>query len=127
MIDPVPENGVLLYDDSCGICRHWVLRWSRTLRRNGFEVAPLQSDWVPEKLNIRAGALTEDVRLLLPDGRQIQGADVYRYAMKRIWWAYPVYLLSVTPLLHFLFNGAYRAFADHRHRVSRLCGIAPPR
>jgi len=127
MYDPSPGKGVLLYDDSCGACRRLVLRWSRTLQRNGFDVAPLQSDWVSEQLNIRPGALTEDVRLLLPDGKQIRGADVYRYAMKRIWWAYPIYLLSVTPLLNLLFNGAYRTFADHRHRFSGLCGLTPPR
>jgi hypothetical protein len=43
--------------------------------------------------------------------------------MRRIWWAYPLYLLSVTPLLRGAFDRAYRAFADRRHHVSRLCRL----
>ncbi|HTY59698.1 MAG TPA: DUF393 domain-containing protein [Bacteroidota bacterium] len=122
-----PEYGVLLYDDACGVCRRWIVLWRRTLRRNGIDIAPLQSGWVAERLHLRDADLTEDVRLLLPGGSQIRGADVYRYAMKRIWWTYPLYLISVLPFLNTLFDRAYRSFADHRHRISRLCGLAPPR
>jgi predicted DCC family thiol-disulfide oxidoreductase YuxK len=121
--DPPREGGWILYDDSCGICRRWIPFWERTLRRRGFEVAPLQSPWVAEKLHIDPFRLTEDVRLLLPDGRHIQGADVYRYAMKRIWWAYPLYLFSVLPLMRHAFDRGYRTFARHRHQVSRLCRL----
>ena len=67
--------------------------------------------------------LTEDLRLLLSDGRRVQGADVYRFAMKRIWWAYPLYLFFVTPFLRSAFDRGYRSFARHRHQVSRLCRL----
>jgi predicted DCC family thiol-disulfide oxidoreductase YuxK len=76
-----------------------------------------------EKLKLDTGELTEDLRLLLSDGRQVQGADVYRYAMKRIWWAYPLYLFSVLPLTRHAFDRGYTTFAKHRHQVSRLCGL----
>jgi predicted DCC family thiol-disulfide oxidoreductase YuxK len=115
--------GWILYDDSCGICRRWVPFWAATLRRRGFEIAPLQAEWVMEKLKLDTGELTEDLRLLLSDGRQVQGADVYRYAMKRIWWAYPLYLFSVLPLTRHAFDRGYTTFAKHRHQVSRLCGL----
>ena len=115
--------GWILYDDSCGICRRWVPFWAGTLRRSGFEIAPLQAGWVAEKLNLDAGELTEDLRLLLSDGRLVRGADVYRYAMKRIWWGYPLYLLSVLPILKHAFDWGYRTFAKHRHLVSRLCRL----
>jgi hypothetical protein len=97
--------------------------WEGTLRRRGFDVAPLQAAWVAGKLRIDPLRLTEDVRLLLPDGRQVQGADVYRFAMKRIWWAYPLYAFSVAPLLRDAFDWGYRTFAKHRHDVSRLCRL----
>jgi predicted DCC family thiol-disulfide oxidoreductase YuxK len=43
--------------------------------------------------------------------------------MRRIWWAYPIYLLSMLPLLRYLFDGAYRAFADNRYHFSRSCEL----
>jgi predicted DCC family thiol-disulfide oxidoreductase YuxK len=115
--------GWILYDDSCGFCRRWVPFWKGTLRRRGFDIAPLQAEWVAAKLKIEGGEITEDLRLLLSDGKQVQGADVYRFAMKRIWWAYPLYLISVTPFLRNAFDRGYRTFAKHRHQVSRLCSL----
>ena len=118
-----PPDGWVLYDDSCGVCRRWVPFWEKTLRRRGFAVAPLQAGWVADMLVLDGSALTDDVRLLLRDGSTIRGADVYRFAMKRIWWARPLYLLSVMPGLREVFDRAYAAFAKHRHAVSRFCGL----
>ena len=114
--------GWLLYDDGCGICRAGVLRWAGALRRRGFDVAPLQSPWVRQRVGETPDLLT-DVRLLLDDGRQLRGADVYRHLTRRFWWAWPIYLLSVTPGVRLLFDRAYRAFADNRHHLSRSCRL----
>jgi hypothetical protein len=67
--------------------------------------------------------LLAEVRLLLVDGTQIRGAEVYRYAMKRIWWAWPVYWISVMPGVRRLFDWGYRSFAANRFRVSAACGL----
>ena len=115
--------GWILYDDECGFCDRWVPFWENTLRRKGFGIAPLQADWVQERLGPERGSLLDDLRLLLADGSQVRGADVYRYAMRRIWWAYPTYVLSVTPILRSIFDRSYRAFAENRYRVSRACGL----
>lgn len=115
--------GWILYDGDCGFCSRWVPFWEKALRRRGFAIAPLQSDWVRARLGVEPAKLTDDLRLLLGDGTQIQGADVYRYAMRRIWWAYPAYLLSIAPLSRALFDRAYRAFAANRYRVSHVCGL----
>jgi predicted DCC family thiol-disulfide oxidoreductase YuxK len=115
--------GWILYDDSCGFCRRWIPFWESALRRRGFDIAPLQADWVREKLHLNEVELLRDLRLLLADGSQICGADVYRYAMRRIWWAWPAYLFSVTPGLHNVFNWGYRKFATNRFRVSSACGL----
>ncbi len=118
--------GWVLYDDSCGFCRRWVPFWKRTLQKRGFLIAPLQSEWVEEKLGASPEETLEDLRLLLTDGRQVRGADVYRYVMKRIWWARPLYLLSVAPILRKAFDWGYRTFATNRYRISRSCRLPGP-
>jgi predicted DCC family thiol-disulfide oxidoreductase YuxK len=115
--------GWILYDDSCGICRRWVPFWENTLRARGFEIAPLQADWVRQKLSLNETELVQDLRLLLADGKLISGADTYRYAMKRIWWVYPVYLFSIAPIGRAVFDWSYRKFAANRHRLSEACGL----
>jgi predicted DCC family thiol-disulfide oxidoreductase YuxK len=119
--------GWVLYDDSCGFCRRWIPFWSDTLCKRGFAIAPLQSDWVGQKLNVPYADLLFDLRLLLADGRQLRGADVYRFVMRRIWWAYPLYLLSVAPVLRRVFDWSYRTFANNRYRISRACRLSASR
>ena len=118
-----PATGWILYDDSCGFCRRWAPFWEDALRRRGFGIAPLQADWVRSRLQIAEDRLLDDLRLLLADGTHLAGPAAYRYAMRRIWWAWPLYLVSVTPGLRGLCNLAYRKFANNRHRVSETCGL----
>ena len=120
MSEPI---GFILYDDSCGFCRRWVPPLETVLRKRGFEIAPLQSKWVAERLNSSQEDLLSDLRLLLADGRQLRGADVYRYLMRRIWWAWPLYALSSAPLLRNIFDWGYRSFANNRYWFSRACRL----
>jgi predicted DCC family thiol-disulfide oxidoreductase YuxK len=118
--------GWVLFDGSCGFCRSWVVYWAGTLRKRGFEIAPLQEKWVRERLGAPAEEdLLLDLRLLLDGGRQLRGAEAYRYVMRRIWWAYPLYLLSIAPILRHLFDWGYRSFADNRYHFSRSCRLPP--
>ena len=57
-----------------------------------------------ERLKASHEDLLFDLRLLLADGAQVRGADVYRYLMRRIWWAYPLFLLLAAPLLRNAFD-----------------------
>jgi predicted DCC family thiol-disulfide oxidoreductase YuxK len=118
-----PSRGWVLYDDSCGFCRRWVPFWATTLRRRGYDIAPLQSKWVSEHFKLPHDELIHDLRLLLVDGTRVQGADVYRHLMRQIWWAYPLYLLACTPVLRRIFDLCYRSFATNRFRFSRACGL----
>jgi len=43
--------------------------------------------------------------------------------MRRIWWAYPLYLLSCAPILRQIFDRSYRTFATHRFRISAALGL----
>ena len=121
--DQTEPRGWVLYDAECGVCHRTVPFFGETLRKRGFEIAPLQSDWVRERIGILADDQLNYMRLLLPDGRQVLGADVYRYMMKRVWWSYPIYLLSVLPLLRTVFDWAYRTFAENRYWVARTCAL----
>ena len=118
-----PREGWVLFDGACGICSRWVPFWGPTLRRLGLDIAPLQSVWVPERTGLASDEITRDLRLLRPDGSLISGSEVYRYVMRRVWWAYPLYLLSEAPGLRQLFDRSYRTFARHRLPISTSCGL----
>jgi predicted DCC family thiol-disulfide oxidoreductase YuxK len=118
-------KGWVLYDGACGFCSRWAPLWRRALAKRGFLIAPLQADWVASKFNLTEDELAADFRLLLADGEKLAGAEVYRYLMRRIWWAKPFYLLSILPGFRQLFDAGYRAFADNRHRISRACRLSP--
>jgi predicted DCC family thiol-disulfide oxidoreductase YuxK len=120
--NPAPV-GWVLYDGSCGFCREWVPFWAPAMRRRGIEIAPLQAEWVREKLGLAPDETLRDIRLLFSDGRQVSGPDVYREVMRRIGWARPFYLLSRAPGLRAVFDRCYRLFAKNRHRISRACGL----
>lgn len=121
--EPNPA-GWILYDDSCGICRRWVPFWEKTLQRRGFAIVPLQAQWVRTQIKLDERELMRDLRLLLPNGELISGADTYRYAMRRIWWALPLYWFSIAPGGRRLFNLGYRRFADNRFALSNVCGLS---
>jgi predicted DCC family thiol-disulfide oxidoreductase YuxK len=116
--------GWVLYDDTCGFCGRWVPLWSRSLRSRGFNIAALQAAWVRQRLSLNETELLRDIRLLLVDGRRLDGASAYRYVMRGIGWAFPLYLASNLPLLRQAFDWAYRTFARNRFWFSSACGLA---
>jgi predicted DCC family thiol-disulfide oxidoreductase YuxK len=121
---PAPTVWVL-YDGACGFCSRWVPFWKNTLARRSIGIATLQEPWVAERLEAKGVAtenLLDDLRILVDATDElIEGADAYRWAFRRIWWAMPLWLLSVTPGLRRLFDRSCRAFAENRYRVSRAC------
>jgi predicted DCC family thiol-disulfide oxidoreductase YuxK len=123
--DAAPYKDWVLYDDSCGFCNRWIPFWAATLSRQGLGTAPLQADWVSERLKASPAELIQDLRLSFRDGSQIVGADVYRYVMRRIWWAWPLYVISIAPVASRIFDWSYRTFAANRYRVSQACRLGP--
>src|SRR3982751_1741745 len=117
-------QGTVLYDAACGLCRRLARRWTPALERYGFTVAPLQSPWVPSRTGLDEHEPVAEIRLIRVDGELISGPDVYRAIMRRIWWAYPGYLLSLAPGLRRLFDWTYRTVARHRGAISASCGLS---
>jgi len=97
--------------------------WEPALIKRGFRIAPLQAEWVSKKLGLPPQRLLDDLRLLFSNGQMLQGADVYRHVMRRIWWAFPVYLFSVLPGTRMLFDWGYRQFARNRYCISNACRL----
>jgi predicted DCC family thiol-disulfide oxidoreductase YuxK len=120
------QVGWVLYDGACGVCARWVPAWRGQLARIGLGIAPLQGRWVAERMRMPPAELSKDLRLLFDDGTHLAGAEVYRYAMKRLWWARPFYALSIAPGLRWVFDRTYRGFADRRLRISAACRLSPP-
>lgn len=121
----VKPRGWVLYDGSCGFCAWWIPVWRKTITNSGYDVAPLQSEWVQKKLNLSAEELSRDIRLLLSDDTLISGADAYIYGMKQVWWSWPIGWLLGLPLLRQLTWKAYRIFNRNRFLVSKVCGLKP--
>lgn len=115
--------GVILYDGQCGFCSRWAKFWARTLARHGFTIASMDEPWVAAKIRMSREDLFQDIRLLTNDGRLVSGADVYLYASRRIWWAWPFYAIFSLPGFNRLIYTGYRWFARHRHRISSACRL----
>ncbi len=124
-------SAFVLYDGACGFCSRWVPFWKPTLEKRGIGIATLQEPWVAARLaatGIPAAGQLDDLRILVePTNEVVSGADAYRWAFRRIWWATPLWLLSITPGLRRLFDRGYRLFAENRYRVSKTCRLEPPR
>ena len=91
------------------------------LRCRGFEIETLQADWIPEALCIARDKVLNDIRLLTSDGVSYAGADVYLFAAKRIWWAWPFGVLFSLPGFNWMIWAGYRRFAANRQCVSGYC------
>ena len=118
-------KGWVLYDGLCGFCAWWIPFWQKTIQRTGYDIAPLQTKWVREKLNLNEELLNKDIVLLFADGRRLVGADAYIFGMKTVWWSSPIgYLLSIPPFrqLTWLF---YKLFNRNRFFVSKVCRLKP--
>ena|ERR1051326_8451904 len=116
-----PKIGWVLYDGACGFCSWWVPKWKNLLERHGFQIAPLQSDWVKKKVLLPEAELLSELRLLLVNGGLVSGADAYLFVMKKIWWGWPIAMFFSLPGFKQLFWWGYRTFASNRYLVSNVC------
>lgn len=95
----------------------------KLLTSRGFKTAPLQSAWVKDKIPMTDEQLVEDILMLTPGEKIVRGADVYRAIMKKVWWLYPFFLLSLVPGLNYIFNWSYKTFNKNRHLISKTCQL----
>ncbi len=119
----LPREGWILYDGGCGFCFRWVHLWERVVERRGFVVKDLQSAFADGSLPIPQGNLLDDILVLTRSGKLESGADAYLYVSRRIWWAWPFYVIFRLPGFHWLLWRGYRWFNQNRYRISRHCPL----
>jgi len=116
-------KGYVLYDAKCGFCSWWIPFCKRTINNAGYDIAPLQSDWVRERLHLNESELANDIRVLLSDGTRIDGADAYIHGIKQLWWSFPVGMILGLPGFRQLTWLIYRFFNRNRFLLSKMCRL----
>lgn len=115
------RRGWVLYDAECAFCTRWMARLEKAIVRRQFQLAPLQTPWVNERLGLAQSSTPDEIKLLTVEGSVFGGADALIYLARLIWWAWPVYLLARLPGAKPLLRAAYRAVARRRHCLSGGC------
>lgn len=126
MVDASWLRGWVLYDGDCALCRRWIVRFEPALTRRGFDLAPLQTPWVQECLDLPEHELLASMRVLTPDGRDFAGADALIFLAKHFWWAWPLYAASHLPVLRSVLRRSYGWLAARRHCHRGTCAYAAP-
>lgn len=72
------DQPILIYDDSCGFCRKWVMRLKRWDTRDRIRLLPLQADEAPRIAGVPRERLELAAHLVRPDGRVFAGAAAAR-------------------------------------------------
>jgi len=113
-----PAKGWILYDGECGFCFRWVRLWKNVVEARGFALKDLQSASADRSFQISPANLLNDILILTPDGNLAAGDDVYLFAARQIWWAWPFYALFSLPGFNWMLWRGYRWFNRNRYRIS---------
>lgn len=119
----VSVAGWLFYDGECPLCCASARRVEPILARHHFQLRTLQSPEAPLRLGLSGRALLRETRLLLPDGRRLDGADALLEIARHIAWAWPLWFVSHIPGARHLLRAAYRVVAANRHCSSGACRL----
>lgn len=110
-----PALRVVLYDDACGMCLRTVARLRPLLEPRGFRFEPFPD-----------GVEKIEMKLLLPSGMVIGGADAVVAMVQAVRWLRPLTMLTRLPGIMPLLRAGYRKVAANRHCISGACGWTPP-
>ena len=117
------KPGSILYDGACPVCLKFVRTWEKVLRRRGFDLVPLQEEWVRKRLALPEEELLKEMRVLTSDKKVFGAIDAYVFVWRRIWWCLPLWLLAHVPGIRFLMDCLYRWVAKNRMCISGSCSI----
>jgi predicted DCC family thiol-disulfide oxidoreductase YuxK len=113
----------IYYDDECPFCRGMLQRFGRTLARRRFTFVPLQAPGAARLLGVSDEHLLDEMRVRLDDGAVFGGATALLAIARRIWWAWPLWALSVLPGAMPVLNAGYRWIARNRHCLNSACEV----
>ena len=115
--------GWVLYDADCRFCSALAKRFRALLAARRFELLPLQTPWVRQKLDMANHALLAEMRLLKPDGTNLGGVDALLEISRLFPSTWPIRQLARFAAIKNLFHAIYRWIARHRHCASGACAI----
>ena len=118
-----PTAGWVCYDGNCALCLRWLQRVKRPLLRRDFGFVLLQTPWVKARFNLSEVKLLTEMRLLLPNGSVIGGADAAVALARYVWWLWPLWFVSHFPGAMVIIRATYRHIARNRHCASGACEI----
>lgn len=117
-------NGWVCFDADCERCLRLAGWFRPLLDRHGFELLPLQTPWVKDRLASTGGELLSEMRLIPLEGRVHGGADALAEIARHIWWAKPLYWISLVPLVKSVLRAGYGRIARHRTCVGGGCAVS---
>jgi predicted DCC family thiol-disulfide oxidoreductase YuxK len=126
MTDDERLAGSVFYDGECSICLSGARRFGPSLARRRIDLVPLQSPGACETLGIREEERLTEMRLRLVDGTVFGGASAIVEIARRIWWAWPLWALSLVPGAMRLMRAVYGWFARHRGCANGVCRLEAP-
>jgi alginate O-acetyltransferase complex protein AlgI len=116
-------KGWVLYDADCRFCIALAGRFRNVLVSRHFELLPLQTPWIRQKLDLANHELLAEMRLLKPDGTILGGVDALLEISRPFPLAWPIRRLARIAAIKNLFHEVYRWIARHRHCASGACEI----
>lgn len=128
----VPEQtveaaqGWVLYDGDCSLCTVAAARFTSMLRRHHFDLAPLQTPWVQQKLGLKPDEQLAEMKLLAANEQVFGGAEALVQIARHIWWAWPLFAIVQIPSAMILLRAIYRRVAANRHCLNGACSLRKP-
>lgn len=119
--DYVAAKRWVLFDGECSWCTALVKRFGPTLRKRGFELAPLQTPWVCLHFALSPEELLAEMKVLTSHGSALGGGDRLVYLAREIWWAWPVVVAASLPHGLPIVRRVYRWIAAHRTCANGAC------
>jgi predicted DCC family thiol-disulfide oxidoreductase YuxK len=113
--------GWVLYDADCRFCAAVARRFRAPLVARHFQLQPLQTPWVRERLDSPDQEWMAEMRLLKPDGTAFGGVAALLEISRQFWWAWPIRQLAHFPAIRNALHGTYRWVARHRHCAAGAC------
>lgn len=121
-----PAQGWVFYDGQCLFCIRVMDSFRGLLHQHGFELAPLQTQWVSARLGVSPHGPFNELLVMLPDGKVFGGADGILQIVRRVWWAWPMFALAQIPGAILLLRAIYRRIAANRHCLIKGCPAKKP-
>jgi len=113
----------VFYDGECSLCLNAIARFAPMLRRHHFDLAPLQTPWVSQHLDLKLDEPLTEMKMLAEDKTIYGGADALAQIARRIWWAWPLFALGQIPGVMILLRAIYGRVAANRHCVGNACQL----